>query len=493
MFDMLRINREHYEGRTYAVDGRSIACRAYVDVPYCIRPVDPIQRLNVFVPEGFFVGGSVNGYDAETAPVFLPNSVGGYLPGPAEEPGINKRTGMPNTLFTALERGCVVVSGGVRGRTSGTRSTEFFEGGSTSFLGEDGGVKVGRAPALVVDMKAIIRFLRHNSDVLPGNVERIITNGTSAGGALSALAGSTGNDPSYEPYLDRIGAADARDDVFASSCYCPIHNLENADAAYEWQFSELADYHRTKHIKTGSGLRRVSDDGVMSSEQMNLSAELKDLFPAYVNSLGLVDKSGRALTLDEGGRGSFLEYMIDRVIESAQHELDTHFTAECLTDLAALGSEVERLGALTIRDGRAVALDWDAYVRAITRMKPTPAFDALDLSSPENEEFGDERIEGRHFSAFGFSHSSVESELASPEIVRMMNPVACVGMADLAPHWRIRHGSFDRDTSLAIPAILALILQGQGVDVDFALPWGIPHCGDYDQAELFDWIDGICG
>ena len=158
-------------------------------------------------------------------------------------------------------------------------------------------------------MKAIIRFLRHNSDVLPGNVERIITNGTSAGGALSALAGSTGNDPSYEPYLDRIGAADARDDVFASSCYCPIHNLENADAAYEWQFSELADYHRTKHIKTGSGLRRVSDDGVMSSEQMNLSAELKDLFPAYVNSLGLVDKSGRALTLDEGGRGSFLEYM----------------------------------------------------------------------------------------------------------------------------------------------------------------------------------------
>ncbi|MGZ1155129.1 hypothetical protein ACXO28_05360 [Lactobacillus delbrueckii subsp. bulgaricus] len=31
----------------------------------------------------------------------------------------------------------------------------------------------------------------------------------------------------------------------------------------------------------------------------------------------------------------------------------------------------------------------------------------------------------------------------------------------------------------------------QGKEVDFALPWGIPHSGDYDLDDLFAWIDQI--
>ena len=64
--------------------------------------------------------------------------------------------------------------------------------------------------------------------------EKIITSGTSAGGALSALTGATGNCEDYEPFLKAICAADERDDIFAANCYCPIHNLDNADTAYEW-------------------------------------------------------------------------------------------------------------------------------------------------------------------------------------------------------------------------------------------------------------------
>lgn len=41
-------------------------------------------------------------------------------------------------------------------------------------------------------MKAAIRYMRYNAGVVPGDVEKIITNGTSAGGALSALAGAAG-------------------------------------------------------------------------------------------------------------------------------------------------------------------------------------------------------------------------------------------------------------------------------------------------------------
>lgn len=73
-----------------------------------------------------------------------------------------------------------------------------------------------------------------------------------------------------------------------------------------------------------------------------------------------------------------------------------------------------------------------------------------------------------------------------------MNPLSYVASPGCCEHWRIRHGSYDRDTSLAIPAILALSLANAGKDVDFRYPWGLPHSGDYDLPELFSWIDGLC-
>jgi len=60
-----------------------------------------------------------------------------------------------------------------------------------------------------------------------------------------------------------------------------------------------------------------------------------------------------------------------------------------------------------------------------------------------------------------------------------------------APHWRIRHGSKDKDTGLAISAMLALKLKNNGFSVDYFLPWDKPHSGDYDLPELFKWIDNI--
>ena len=58
-------------------------------------------------------------------------------------------------------------------------------------------------------------------------------------------------------------------------------------------------------------------------------------------------------------------------------------------------------------------------------------------------------------------------------------------------YWRIRHGAIDKDTSLAIPAILALKLKNSGKIVNFAVPWGQGHGGDYDLEALFNWIDSV--
>lgn len=488
---MLYFDESQYVVRECSIGEQSIQYRAYENIEYCERPLDEIQKMNIFVPEAYYRGESMNGYELKTAPIFMPNTVGGYMPGPADAPGKN-RHGQPNSIFEALRHGYVVASAGVRGRTSGKVSTEFFEGTKADFTGSNTGRLVGRAPALIVDMKAAIRYLRHNRERIPGDTEKIITNGTSAGGALSAMAGATGNSPDYEPYLEEIGAAKARDDIFAASCYCPIHNLEHADMAYEWQFCGQNHFYRTRHKKTEHGVERVPFDGEMTPKQVELSGELKKLFPDYLNGLELTAPDGKLLGLDPDGNGSFKDYICGQILKSAQRELDTHDTAERLGWLANPASRIEEQKSLTVENGRAVSVDWDAYIRTITRMKATPAFDALDLKSPENEEFGTESVDGKHFTEFAKAHSEVNGELADERIIRLLNPTEYIGKADTAEHWRIRHGAFDRDTSLAIPTILALMLENQGYDVDFFLPWGLPHSGDYDLEELFAWIDKLC-
>ena len=73
----------------------------------------------------------------------------------------------------------------------------------------------------------------------------------------------------------------------------------------------------------------------------------------------------------------------------------------------------------------------------------------------------------------------------------LMNAMNFISNDGCAKHWRIRHGAADRDTSFAISAMLAQCLTAEGKEVDYFLPWGVPHSGDYDLEELFEWIDGI--
>ena len=255
--------------------------------------------------------------------------------------------------------------------------------------------------------------------------------------------------------LKKMGACKEHDDVLASSCYCPITNLDHADMAYEWEFYGLHDYHNY-HDPNG--------EGSMSEAQIQFSRELKDLFPAYVNSLQLKDENGNELTLDEDGNGTFKEYVL-RTVQAS------------------------------VPDGEEGFANFAELVKYRTRLKAAPAFDSVSANSWENEVFGTKEVLGRHFSQFAFEHSSVEGQLAEAEQVKMMNPMYYVddAKADKAKHFRIRHGSVDRDTSLAISNLFAAKLRNAGIDTSLEHPWGIPHAGDYDLDELFAWIDEICG
>ncbi|MDY3421064.1 hypothetical protein PG335_09555 [Riemerella anatipestifer] len=326
----------------------------------------------------------------------------------------------------------------------------------------------------MVDLKAGIRYLRFNDDEMPGDANKIISNGTSAGGAMSALLGSTGNHPDYNDYLSAIGAANTSDVIFASSDYCPITNLEYADMAYEWQFNGVNSYQ--KRVGFGS-----SEKEFLNDKQQNLSNRLRNEFPSYVNTLNLKDEKGNKLTLGTDGNGSFKDFIKSQIIISANTAIKE-------------GKDLFHHKFLKFNNGIVVDLDWEGYINYMERQKTPPAFDALTADSAENILFGTENADAQHFTTFSQIYSERKTVTKATDfIVKLMNPMKYIGdsKAEKAKYWRIRHGSKDKDTSLAISSMLALYLRNQGYNVDYALPWDIPHSGDYDLKELFDWIDSI--
>ncbi len=462
----LVFNNLNYSVHKLEWNAGQITYRAYTHIPYVENPVTELQKLSIFVPEAYFEGKSINGYSLKTAPIFFPNTVGGYMPGQEDKPCGNREQA-PNTMAQALMRGYVVVSAGLRGR----------------YMKDMESKNIGCAPAVLYDLKAVIRYLRFNKERIPGDVEKIISNGTSAGGAISSLLGSTGNHPDYQEGLKLMQAAEAQDHIFAASCYCPITNLDHADMAYEWEFQGIYDYHRMQYIppqKEGEEPVWRPDNGWMSEEQQMLSKELALLFPAYVNSLQLKDPCGNPLTLEEKG-GSLEDYIKSLVVASAQKEVDK-------------GKDLSENLWITMSDGQVKDIDFSQYIKYRTRMKSTPAFDNITMGTPENELFGNEDVFARHFTRFSLERSLVQGEMAEDLQIKMMNPMNYIedAQATKAKHFRIRHGAVDRDTSLAIPVILATKLANAEVDTDLFLPWGIPHAGDYDLDDLFAWIDEIC-
>lgn len=473
----LRFDPAAFTPRSITVEGTTLAIRAYEGLAYVARPVEPAyQCLNLYIPAAYFDGGEVGGFTAATAPIFLPNQVGGYMPalpgkldgrafGPPPGGGQAPAAAMPNAIQYALSRGFVVAAPGARGRTLQAASGEY----------------TGKAPAAIVDLKAAVRYLRANRERLPGNTERIISNGTSAGGALSALLGASGGQADYAPYLAALGAAEARDDIFAVSAYCPITNLAHADAAYEWQFAGVDSYRKIDISMLDYQVQRKTVSGTLDARQREVSAALAASFPAYVNSLGLRAPDGSALQLAADGQGSFRDYVASLLLQSARTAL-------------AQGRDLSALDWLQWQGGQPVALRWPQYLAYLGRMKTPPAFDALDGSSGENQLFGSASEDKRHFTAFGQQHGTQASlGQAEAAVVRMMEPLSYIGQGGGQPaaHWRIRHGSKDSDTSLAVPVMLATVLRNHGYAVDLTLPWDVPHSGDYDLPALFDWATAI--
>ena len=448
----LAFDMKNYESMSTTVDNKEIKYRAFEYIPYVANPIDIDQQyMNIYVPEEYFNNGTVNGYNTQTAPIFMPNAVGGYMPSQAMTPKVEN--GKPNSVVYALSRGYVVASPATRGRTNKASDGNF----------------IGKAPAVIVDLQAATAYLHANDSTMPGNANRIITNGTSAGGAVSLLQGAAGNSSDFQPYLQALGAATAATNVYAVSAYAPITNLDAADMAYEWSYNGV----------TSSNKVSMSHDDVAYSNLLN------EHFPDYVNNLQLHDSVGRVLKLDKNGNGTFKNYVKEFIVAAANKAQAKG------TDLSKHTYLVRDNKTGTIKD-----INWEAYNRFVSRSKAPGAFDSRSNDSGENNLFGTSTTDNNHFTITAALHdttSNPEAYVQNAKVVTMMNPMNYLGSpaATNAQFYRIRYGTADSNTSVAIPLIVGTRAQNLGYKVDMATPFNVDHSGDYDLDELFNWMDNI--
>jgi hypothetical protein len=272
-------------------------CWCLEDILYTPKPTTPkFQRLSIFVPEPYMKEGGVinpegtmNGYTATTVPVIFENNSAGYMQMP------HVWLGGPRCFAEQyLEKGFVYVTCGNRGHESKDAD----------------GTRVGKAPTNLIDLKMGIRFIRHNAAALPGDMNKIISVGWSAGGAMSSLLATTGNNANYNELLAANGAfMDESDAVYAAQIYCPIIDLEHADLAYEWCFAADKE---NEDSPEGPG-------GVMDAFREALSKKLGEKYIAYFNGLGLKKpETGEALVFGADGRsGSAYDYLMEKLNGSA--------------------------------------------------------------------------------------------------------------------------------------------------------------------------------
>ena len=408
-----------------------------IGVRYCAQPAaEDYETLAVVVPEDYLTGtdngdgtytctvnpkGTVNGFTAETAPMMLPVNTAGY------SAQASATTYSYSAVSAYLDAGYVYVYSGCRGRSNG-----YTDDGTLDYA--------GGAPWGVTDLKAAVRYLRLNGDVIPGDPERIFAFGHSGGGAQSAVLGASGDSSLYFDYLASIGAAmyDAEgnyisDAICGAMCWCPITSLDYADEAYEWNMGQYMD----------SGTRA---DGTWTKA---LSEDLAACYGDYLNGLDLRDEEGDALTLEQSEdgiytSGSYYDYVLGQIETSLNNFLeDTEFpytpsnsmmadggfgppdggaggppddggpmpwlsgdtetesvTYETPEDYIASLNESETWVEYDAETGKAHVTGIAAFARQQKNAtKNVGAFDDLDRGQAENYVFGDSQNDALHFDA----------------------------------------------------------------------------------------------
>ena len=512
-----------------------------VGVVYVANPASlDYETLGIYVP-GAYLEASANGDGTYTASVKSDAQVGQFTAAtapyvlPVNTPGFNASqapTWLADGIASYTQAGMIYLQPGIRGRDNTTDS--------------QGQEVVGGAPWGVTDLKAAIRYVRYNKDVLLGDTDKIVSFGHSGGGAQSAILGASGDSTLYNPYLEALGAAmkdkegnPISDAPYGTMTWSPITSLDYADAAYEWNLGQFAD----------------SNTRAEGTFTQALSQDLAKEYANYINQLGLKHE-GQALTLTESSEGIYTQGSYATYLEGVVNQSLNNFLADTsfpyTSDGAGPGGSTESVTYETAQayiDSLNAETQWVTYDAAANRAKissladfakyvktaskSVPAFDALDRSLAENAVFGVADANELHFdqlvarllknnqakyeSLTDWNSQYVtdfESDLAKTdglgktiaERQDLYNPMFYLTSAysgyqtsKPAPHWRIRSGLSQGDTALTVETNLALALENQAngavKSVDFATVWGQGNTTaertGHASANFIQWVQEI--
>lgn len=512
-----------------------------VGVVYVANPASlDYETLGIYVP-GAYLEATANGDGTYTASVKSDAQVGQFTAAtapyvlPVNTPGYNASqapTWLADGIASYTQAGMIYLQPGIRGRDNTTDS--------------QGQEVVGGAPWGVTDLKAAIRYVRYNKDVLPGDTDKIVSFGHSGGGAQSAVLGASGDSTLYNPYLEALGAAmkdkegnPISDAPYGTMTWSPITSLDYADAAYEWNLGQFAD----------------SNSRAEGTFTQALSQDLAKEYANYINQLGLKHE-GQALTLAESSEGIYTQGSYATYLEGVVNQSLNNFLADTsfpyTSDGAGPGGTTESVTYETAQafiDSLNAETQWVTYDAAANRAKissladfakyvktaskSVPAFDALDRSLAENAVFGVADANELHFdqlvarllknnqakyeSLTDWNSQYVtdfESDLAKTDSLGktiaerqdLYNPMFYLTSAysgyqtsKPAPHWRIRSGLSQGDTALTVETNLALALENQAngavKSVDFATVWGQGNTTaertGHASANFIQWVQEI--
>ena len=454
-------------------------CYGLMNVVYCAHPESArIQHLDIYVPTEYVKEARDNGngtftltfdeeavftnlngasYTVNTAPIIYQNTIDGYKEGYSitlgtETKGIHLNADQSGKSIYGdyVQAGYIYVCVGSRGVDS------------------EGLESRGMAPDQIVDLKAGVRYLKANDAVLPGDANKIIAVGGSAGGSCAALLGVSGNAEVFLPCLEKIGAVmDATDDIYGARVQAPIANVDIADMAYEYLHSAEVNYHQ---------MGPNGGDKTFDDFQIALQRELIAAFEAYLTELGFdtaTFKDGYLAAINKA-----LDVYTTRWLDKEQYENAEGFA--------------KAYDGITYADGKVTADSLEAFVAGfMTRGKSIMAFDTEESRSWEARLFGEAHFSASLLSVLEKMAADGNAEAARlaeaytrpdtgvygegrQELVRMMSCMTYLSgeeKADIARHWRFNNSTMDGDVGSMMAYLMSRYMREKlGIeDVDFYL------------------------
>lgn len=487
---------------------------ALMGVTYCANPADPyIQTLDIYVPAAY-VDAVPNGngtytvafndktitnangttYDVHSAPIIYQTTIDGYAEGYSVTLFSDLKGTSQNTIETVesersaqyddyIGAGYILVVPSSRGRDS-----EFVN---------------GTAPAPIVDLKAGVRYLKYNKSIMPGDTDKIIAIGGSAGGSCVALLAASGNSELYTPYLDAIGAAPATDDIFGVRAMATIANVHLADAAYAY-----LHYNETSWTGMGPNAGATTLEGA----QLEIHKALKNAFEDYIVSLGFeadtfmndyTDAINDAINAFVGA------YYSDNIDEFFSYEYSNNKGQK---NQKLADAYDEATSAFTVEDPIQFVADFMA------RSKGLLGFDGTGNSTLEAQLFGKTHFSQTNVDVFqkildageytNYDDSTTLQSLidayqkeidANENEIKLMSVLTFLvdgEKSDIAPHWHLCNSTMDGDVGSIMAYLMYKLIDKDFDNVEAEFHLGFDQVsnaghgyGDFSFAELMAYID----